>query len=235
MSAFVTMTAEKIESERRRSRPVEKPKKVAVIKRNKARVGIVLVIIAIIIIAALAVIYIHPAKNRIAVIDTTMGTIRVELYEDKAPITTANFIKLVNTGFYSGLVFHRVANLNVSAPTTHIIQGGGFYANGTYKQSPFGSINLETNSDLVHDDGAIAMARTTDKNSATSQFYICDGPQHSLDGKYAVFGKVVDNTSMVVVKAIANVQTTTKTVMGQSMPDWPVNNVIIRSITIQNQ
>jgi peptidyl-prolyl cis-trans isomerase A (cyclophilin A) len=193
-----------------------------------------------VIIAALAVIYIHPAKNRIAVIDTTMGTIRVELYEDKAPITTTNFIKLVNAGFYSGMVFHRVANLNVSAPTTHIIQGGGFYANGTYKQSPFGSINLETNSDLVHDDGAIAMARTTAKNSATSQFYICDGPQHSLDGNYAVFGKVVDTASMDVVRAIGAIANDsnkigTRTIQGQSMSDWPKTDVVINSITLQNQ
>jgi len=233
------MTAEKIESERRRSRPVEKQKKVAVIKRNKARVGIVLVIIAMVIIAAMAVIYIHPAKNRVAVIDTTMGTIRVELYEDKAPITTANFIKLVNDGFYSGLVFHRVANLDPSAPTTHVIQGGGFYANGTYKTSPYNPINLET-TDLLHDDGAIAMARTTDKNSATSQFYICDGPQHSLDGNYAVFGKVIDTASMDVVKAIGAIandktKTGTRTIQGQSMSDWPKTDVVINSIILQNQ
>jgi len=228
------MNPENIENERRRSRPVEKPKKMALVKRNKAKVGIILVIIAIVIIAALAVIYTRPAKNRIAVIDTTMGTIKVELYEDKAPITTANFIKLVNDGFYSNLIFHRVANLDPSAPTTHIIQAGGFYANSTYKPSPYDPINLEI-TDLVHDDGAIAMARTTDPNSATSQFYICDGPQHSLDENYAVFGKVIDDASMTVVRAIADVQTTTKVVMGQSMSDWPQNDITIRSITIQKQ
>jgi len=230
------MPAEKIESERRRSRPVEKPKKKAIIKRNKTWVSIAIIIIAVVIIASMAVVFIHPAKNRIAVIDTSMGTIRVELYEDKAPITTANFIKLANDGFYDGLVFHRVANLDTSAPTTHIIQGGGFYPNGTYKPSPYDPITLETKSDLVHDDGAIAMARTSsDPNSATSQFYICDGPQHSLDGNYAVFGKVIDNSSIAVVRAIGKVQTTTRTVMGQSMSDWPKTDIIIRSITIQKQ
>jgi cyclophilin family peptidyl-prolyl cis-trans isomerase len=174
-------------------------------------------------------------QNTIAIIDTNKGVIKVELYTDKAPITTANFIKLVNDGFYSGLVFHRVANLDTSAPTTHIIQGGGFYANGTYKQSPYGAINLETKSDLLHDDGAIAMARTSDPNSATSQFYICDGPQHFLDGNYAVFGKVIDNASMDVVRAIGNVPTETRNVQGQSMDNWPIDDVVINSITIQEQ
>ncbi len=176
----------------------------------------------------------ETAGNPIAVFDTSMGVIKVELYKDKAPITTANFIKLINVNFYSGLVFHRVANLIPNEPSTHVIQGGGFYANGTYKTSPFGAINLETKSDLLHDDGTIAMARTTDPNSATSQFYICDGPQHFLDGDYAVFGKVVDNESMAVVRAIANVVTGTRTVQGQSMSDWPETDVIINSITLIN-
>jgi peptidyl-prolyl cis-trans isomerase A (cyclophilin A) len=216
------MAPEKIDSERRRSRPVEKPKKVAVIKRNKARVGIILVIIAMIIIAALAVIYIHPAKNRVAVIDTTMGTIRVELYEDKAPITTANFIKLANDKFYDGLVFHRIID-------NFMIQSGGFSPDGTQKTSPYGPINLET-TDLLHDDGAISMARLgNDINSATSQFFICDGAQPDLDGKYAVFGKVIEG--MDVVREIASVETTTK----YDMEDWPLTDVIINNITIQNQ
>jgi cyclophilin family peptidyl-prolyl cis-trans isomerase len=175
----------------------------------------------------------QSAVNPVAIIDTSMGKIRVELYQDKAPITTANFMKLINISFFTDLVFHRVANLDTNAPTTHIIQGGGFYANGTYKTSPFNPINLETKSDLLHDDGAIAMARTTDKNSATSQFYICDGPQHFLDGQYAVFGKVVDNASMDVVREIANVPTGTRTAQGQSMTNWPVNDVVIYSITLQ--
>lgn len=173
-------------------------------------------------------------ENPIAYIDTSMGIIKVELYTNEAPITTANFIKLVNDGFYSNLIFHRVANLDQTTPTTHIIQGGGFYANGTNKQSPYGTITLETNANLVHDDGTIAMARTNDPNSATSQFYICDGPQHFLDGNYAVFGKVFDNTSMNVVRAIANVQTETRTIQGQEMTNWPIDDVVINNIIILN-
>jgi cyclophilin family peptidyl-prolyl cis-trans isomerase len=208
-------------------------------KSSKSWIYITIVIVCVIG-ALLAVVALNPfvstpRGNPVVVINTTKGIIKVELYQDKAPITVANFIKYVNNGFYSGLIFHRIANLNPKAPTTHIIQAGGFYANGTYKQSPYSPINLETKSDLLHDDGVIAMARTTDRNSATSQFYICDGPQHDLDGQYAVFGKVIDNSSMVVVRLIANVKTTTKTVMGQPMSNWPETDVIINSITLENR
>lgn len=237
MSALVTMTAKKIESERRRSRSVEKPKKINVIKRNKAMVAIVVVVILMIV--SVAVIYLLPGKNnnvvggnRFAVIDTTMGTIKVELYEDKAPITTANFIKLANDGFYDGLVFHRVID-------NFMIQSGGFSSDGIQKTDPYGPITLETSSDLKHDDGAISMARqgqdmtdSTYFNTATSQFFICDGPQHSLDNYYAVFGKVTDG--MDIVRAIAALDpdhTTTK----YGMQNWPVTDVTINSITITTQ
>ena len=74
------------------------------------------------------------------------------------------------------------------------------------------------------------MARTSDPNSATSQFFICDGPQHFLDGQYAAFGKVVDG--MDVVRAIASVETTTKYTY---YSDWPVEDIIINSITIEKE
>jgi cyclophilin family peptidyl-prolyl cis-trans isomerase len=228
--------------------PIDKPRKRVdnppqKLQKSKRKWMYVALVLIIVVIAAVAFVVLRNSStpntpstgNPIAIIDTNKGIIKVELFTDKAPITTANFIKLVNDGFYSGLVFHRVANLNTSAPTTHIIQGGGFYANGTYKQSPYGAINLETKPDLLHDDGAVAMARTTDRNSATSQFYICDGPQHFLDGNYAVFGKVLDNASMAVVRAIANVPTETRNVQGQSMDNWPIDDVVINSITIQEQ
>ena len=161
-------------------------------------------------------------KRRIAIIETGMGTIKVELYTDKMPITTENFIKLVNDSFYSGLVFHRVIK-------GFVIQGGGFYPNGTMKQNPYGPIKLETNPEVQHVDGAISMARTSDPNSATSQFFICDGAQHFLDGKYAAFGKVVDG--MNTVREIASVKTTTK----YGMQDWPVEDAIINNITIEEE
>jgi cyclophilin family peptidyl-prolyl cis-trans isomerase len=165
--------------------------------------------------------------NSIAVMNTTMGTIIVELYEDKMPITTANFIKLANDGFYNGLVFHRVID-------DFVIQGGGYYPNGTQKISPYDPIDLEINPDVHHLDGTIGMARTSDPNSATSQFFIDDGAQPHLDynssnpnpNGYAAFGRVVEGIG--VVRAIAEVDTKTK----YFMKDWPVTDVIINSITI---
>jgi peptidyl-prolyl cis-trans isomerase B (cyclophilin B) len=164
--------------------------------------------------------------NSIAVMNTTMGTIIIELYEDKMPITTANFIKLTNDGFYDGLVFHRVIK-------DFVIQGGGYYPNGTEKISPYGPIDLEINPSVHHLDGTIGMARTSDPNSATSQFFIDDGVQRHLEPNgsdphgYAAFGRVVKGID--VVRAIAQVETMTKYGV---MEDWPVNDVIVESVTI---
>jgi cyclophilin family peptidyl-prolyl cis-trans isomerase len=155
-----------------------------------------------------------------------MGTIKVELYEDKVPNTVDNFIKLANDGFYEGLVFHRVID-------DFMIQGGGFYPDGNQKSSPYGPIDLEIHPDVKHVDGAIAMARTSDPDSATSQFFIDDGAQPNLEPGgvseegYAAFGVTIDGID--VVRDIASVSTTTK----NGMNDWPVEDVIINSITIQ--
>jgi len=167
--------------------------------------------------------------NSIAVMDTTMGTIILELYEDKMPITATNFIRLANDGFFNGLVFHRVID-------DFVIQGGGYYPNGTQKISPYDPIDLEMNPDVHHLDGSIGMARTSDPNSATSQFFIDDGAQPRLDynssnpnpNGYAAFGRVVKGID--VVRAIAAVETKTR----YFMRDWPVNDIIINSITIVN-
>lgn len=169
--------------------------------------------------------------NPIALIDTTMGTIVVELFEDKVPHTVANFVKLAKDGFYNDLVFHRVID-------DFVIQGGGFLASGIQIPSTYGAIDLEISPDVLHVDGAIAMARTVDPDSATCQFYICDGAQRALDDDYrqenygergyAVFGVTIDGIE--IVRSIASVETTTK----NGMSDWPVNNVFINSITIEN-
>jgi cyclophilin family peptidyl-prolyl cis-trans isomerase len=167
--------------------------------------------------------------NSIAVMNTTMGTILIELYEDKMPITTANFIQLTNDRFYNGLVFHRVI-------PKFVIQGGGYYPNGTEKISPYGPIDLEINPSVHHLDGTIGMARTNDPNSATSQFFIDDGTQRQLEPNgsdpngYAAFGRVIDGID--VVREIARVETMTKY---GGMQDWPVTDVIINSVTIVHQ
>ncbi len=161
-------------------------------------------------------------KNPIVIINTSMGTMEIELYGDKMPITTENFVKLVESRFYDGIIFHRVID-------DFVIQGGGYYPDGTYVKSPYGPIELETNPDVMHVDGAISMARTSDPDSATSQFFICDGAQHRLDGQYAAFGKVI--RGMDVLRAIASVDTTTK----HGMQDWPVDEVVMNSVTLLNR
>ncbi|MBT3362967.1 MAG: peptidylprolyl isomerase [Chloroflexi bacterium] len=152
--------------------------------------------------------------NRSAIIETSMGTIELELYEKKAPITTANFISLAQDGFYDGLIFHRVMD-------DFVIQGGDPLGTGTGGSDT--AINLEIHPNLRHIDGAISMARTPDPNSATSQFFICDGAQEFLDDQYAVFGVVTDGIE--VVRAIAAVDTDDS--------DKPDTDVVITTITIE--
>lgn len=146
----------------------------------------------------------------------------IELYHSKVPETVNNFIRLSATGFYDNLVFHRVID-------DFVIQGGGYYANGTNKQSPYGTIDLEIHPDVRHVDGAISMARTSDPNSATSQFFICDGAQPNLDDNYAAFGKVI--VGINVLRDIASVETMTKYFF---MKDWPVEDVFINTVDVIN-
>ncbi len=157
--------------------------------------------------------------NSTAVIETSKGAITVELYDDKMPATTDNFKKLARDGFYDGLVFHRVID-------DFVVQGGGYTPDGTRRESPYGPIELETHPDVRHVDGAISMARTSDPDSATSQFFVCDGAQPHLDGDYAAFGRIVG--SMATLRSIASVDTTMK----HGMQDWPVNEVVIHDVRI---
>lgn len=134
------------------------------------------------------------AENKMAkyaVIETDKGTIKAELYTEKAPMTTKNFIDLANSGFYNGLKFHRVEK-------DFVIQGGDPKGDGTGGSGK--NIPLEINPDLKHVEGALGMARSQDPNSASSQFYITLAPTSFLDGNYAVFGKVV--SGMDVAKKI---------------------------------
>jgi len=129
--------------------------------------------------------------NRKAIIETNKGTITVELYEDKTPITAGNFIDLIERGFYNGLKFHRYE-------PGFVIQGGDPRGNGSggFVDPQTGRerrIKLEVTPELKHGDaGALAMARSNDPNSASCQFYLTLGPAAFLDMNYAVFGRVVD-------------------------------------------
>jgi peptidyl-prolyl cis-trans isomerase B (cyclophilin B) len=130
------------------------------------------------------------------VMETTKGTIKIRVYKNDAPITAGNFLDLVQRGFYDGLTFHRYA-------AGFVIQGGdpqgtghgGFIDPATHRER---TIKLEINPNLKHSEaGIVAMARSDDPNSASSQFYITLGPASHLDGGYAAFGKVVEGLNVV--------------------------------------
>jgi len=157
--------------------------------------------------------------NPIVEMKTTHGAVKIELYADKLPATVQNFLKYVNDKYYDGLIFHRVID-------RFMIQGGGFDLSMKQKKSTYAPIKLEVSKDIKHADGAISMARTNDPNSATSQFFICDGPQRNLDMQYAVFGKVIEG--MEVVQKISGVKTKS---IG-CYDDVPAQPVIIESIRV---
>ncbi|MBQ7907654.1 MAG: peptidylprolyl isomerase [Clostridia bacterium] len=129
------------------------------------------------------------------------GIIDIELYEDKAPITTANFKKLVSEGFYDGLIFHRVIS-------GFMIQGGdptGTGCGGADENIKGEFLANGIKNDISHVRGVISMARSQNPNSASSQFFIMHKDGKFLDGQYAAFGMVV--SGMEVVDKIADVKT----------------------------
>jgi len=163
----------------------------------------------------------QPANPKVE-LKTNRGAIVIELYADKAPKSAANFLQYVKDGHYNGTVFHRVIN-------GFVIQGGGFDARMTQKPTRAPIVN-EASNGLHNERGTLAMARTMEPNSATSQFYINlsdNGQALNYAGPerpgYAVFGKVVQG--MDVVDAIAKVQT------GSSGPyrDVPVEPVVVET------
>jgi cyclophilin family peptidyl-prolyl cis-trans isomerase len=155
------------------------------------------------------------STNPVAIVETSMGTFKIELFADKAPHTVQNFIELVNRGFYKNMIFHRVV-------AGFVIQTGD--PTGTGRGGSERSIKLEIHPDLKHDRaGIVGMARSQDPDSATSQFYITLGPAPHLDGKYAIFGRVIEG--LEVVMAIGQVE------VGPG--DRPVVPVELKSISLQ--
>lgn len=121
------------------------------------------------------------------------GTVKMELYADIAPITVANFAKLVNEGFYNGLTFHRIMS-------GFMIQGGDPLGNGTggSDEEIKGEFALNgVENSISHTRGTISMARASAYNSASSQFFIMHQDYTGLDGAYAAFGKVTDGMEVV--------------------------------------
>jgi len=158
------------------------------------------------------------------VIETSKGNMTVELWRDKAPKTVENFLRYVDSGFYESLVFHRIIR-------GFMIQGGGFDL-GMAKKDTLAPVKNEASSEVPNSRGTIAMARTPDPHSATSQFFINHADNSFLDQKdqtpegygYCVFGKLVDGYD--VLDAIAEVPTG---IMGP-FRDVPVEPVVIKSI-----
>lgn len=158
-------------------------------------------------------------KNPVVVMETSMGTMHIELYPDKAPISVKNFLWYVKNNFYDNLIFHRVI-------PDFMIQGGGF-TKDMKKKEPNGPIVNEADNGLKNDKYTLAMARTGEINSATCQFFVNLKDNSFLNFKnktpqgygYTVFGKVIKG--MDTVDAIAEVSTTSK--MGHdNVPSKPV-------------
>lgn len=155
---------------------------------------------------------------------TNKGVFDVELNEAAAPKTCENFLQYVRSGFYNGTIFHRVIS-------GFMIQGGGFEP-GLQQKEPKAPIENEANNGLKNDKYTIAMARTNDPHSATSQFFINVADNDFLNHTsptprgwgYAVFGKVVAGTD--VVDAIAAVRTASRSWYG----DVPVEDVVMEKV-----
>jgi len=166
----------------------------------------------------------NAATNPVVSMETSLGTIKVELFQKEAPISTKNFLDYTKSGFYNGTVFHRVIN-------GFMIQGGGFTPDMIPKKTN-PSIKNEADNGLKNDRGTLAMARAMDPNSATAQFFINVVDNANLnrpnpDGAgYAVFGKVVEGMDVVdKIKAV-------KTGVVKGFRDVPETPVLIKSVKI---
>jgi len=147
-------------------------------------------------------------------LETSAGTIRLELAPDKAPGHCRNMLGLTRIGFYNQRVFHRVIE-------GFMIQGG--CPQGTGTGGPGYQIPAEFN-DMPHEEGVLSMARSSNPDSAGSQFFICLGRHTHLDGQYTAFGKTVDDDSLKVVRQIGGCPTNAQ--------DRPLTDVLIQSASV---
>ena len=154
--------------------------------------------------------------------ETNRGTIDVELYPERAPLTVANFLELVDANFYDSLIFHRVI-------AGFMIQTGGFDKDLRYRDTEKNVVNESPNG-LFNKRGYLAMARTSDPDSASSQFFINVSSNSSLNARsgrpgYTVFGKVIDGWKVVEDIELSN--TTGKSGVSEALPDEPI--IILRA------
>ncbi len=156
------------------------------------------------------------SSGDIVKMETTMGTIKIKLYTDKAPITTANIKKLVNEGFYNGILFHRVID-------GFMIQGGD--PTGTGAGGSKETIPDEFGPGLKHSKAGILSMANRGPNTGSSQFFITLAPTPWLDGKHAIFGEVIEG--MDVVNKIGKVKT--------GPNDKPVTDVKMTKVTLTDK
>jgi peptidyl-prolyl cis-trans isomerase A (cyclophilin A) len=151
--------------------------------------------------------------NKITEFNTNKGNFKIELFGDKAPLTVGNFTKLVDEGFYNGLIFHRVIpNFMVQCGCPH----------GTGRGGPGYTIRDEFHPDLKHDSKGMLSMANAGPNTGGSQFFITAAPTPWLDGKHSIFGKVIEG--MEVVDEISKVD--------KGRNDKPLKDVVINSIKI---
>jgi len=168
------------------------------------------------------------STNPKVIITLTNGkTIKIELYPDVAPISVENFLSLVDSKFYDGVVFHRVIY-------NFMIQAGGYYIsnNIVYSKPSTKTIKGEfsnngVKNDIKHVPGVLSMARATPYDSASSQFFICTATSPHLDGDYAAFGKTIDQESLDNAIEISEIQTAN---IGGGLTDFPYNGIGISTI-----
>jgi cyclophilin family peptidyl-prolyl cis-trans isomerase len=152
--------------------------------------------------------------NKIATFNTTQGNFKIELFQDNAPITVGNFMKLVDQGFYNGLIFHRVI-------PGFMIQGG--CPHGTGRGGPGYTIPDEFHKSLKHDQKGILSMANAGPNTGGSQFFITVAATPWLDNHHSVFGKVIEGYD--VVESISKVQ--------KDRNDKPLKNIVINSIRVE--
>jgi len=153
--------------------------------------------------------------NRTVTMKTNHGTITIELFDEQAPETAANFAKLIEKGFYDGVIFHRVID-------GFMIQGGD--PDGTGRGGPGYTIKDEFGEGLAHDEAGVLSMANAGPNTGGSQFFITLDATPWLDGKHAIFGKVVDG--MDVVHEIGSVST--------GAGDRPMNDVVMEEVTVSD-
>lgn len=155
-------------------------------------------------------------ENRVVLFETNMGNIKAMLYEKKSPITTKNFISLIEKDFYNGLIFHRVID-------GFMVQGGCPLGNGT--GDPGYAIEDEFHPALRHQKPGLLSMANSGPNTGGSQFFITHGPTPHLDGKHAIFGEVIEG--MGIVYAMGKVK--------KGARDKPIDDIVMKKVTIINQ